>query len=147
MSGRSPGSIGSARESSFSTWLVRIAMNDALGRIRQRRPTVEWDEPAEADARHTARPFSAASASRDPEEIMARQQIQVLLERSIDDLPDGFRTVFVARMVEGMSIEDTAALLHLRPETVKTRLHRARVRLRHESGQDHGPVRGAGISV
>ena len=61
---------------------------------------------------------------------MALIQIRGLLENAIDDLPDGFRTVFVARIIEGMTIEETAELLGLRPETVKTRLHRARLLLR-----------------
>ena len=53
---------------------------------------------------------------------MAQREIQSLIERAIDDLPDAFRSVFVARVVEEMSIEETAALLELLPETVKTRL-------------------------
>ena len=61
---------------------------------------------------------------------MATRQIRDLIERAIDDLPDTFRAVFVARMVEGLSVEETAELFGLRPETVKTRVHRARRRLR-----------------
>jgi RNA polymerase sigma-70 factor (ECF subfamily) len=61
---------------------------------------------------------------------MATQQIRELMERAIDELPDTFRAVFVARIVEGLSIEETAELFGLRPETVKTRVHRARTRLR-----------------
>ena len=61
---------------------------------------------------------------------MAQRQLQTLLERSIDELPDEFRLVFIARIVEGLSIEETTRLFDLRPETVKTRVHRARVRLR-----------------
>lgn len=57
---------------------------------------------------------------------MASRELRTLIERAIDELPDAFRTVFVARLVEGLSIEETAELFHLRPETVKTRLHRAR---------------------
>ena len=59
--------------------------------------------------------------------------------RTIDDLPDAFRLVLVARAVEGMSIEDTAELLGVRPATVKTRLHRARVLLRANLERDLGP--------
>jgi RNA polymerase sigma-70 factor (ECF subfamily) len=64
----------------------------------------------------------------------------VVLERAIDQLPDSFRTVFVARIVEGMSVEETADLFGLRPETVKTRLHRARVLLRAELDRQLGPA-------
>ena len=71
---------------------------------------------------------------------MAQREIQELLERAIDDLPEAFRLVLVARAVEGMSIEDTAELLGIRPETVKTRLHRARVLLRSELDKQLGPA-------
>jgi RNA polymerase sigma-70 factor, ECF subfamily len=105
-------------DSSVGTWLVRIAINLALGRLRRRRDTVNIDDTP------------AASADAGPEKQMANQQLRALLERAIDELPDAFRTVFVARIVEGLSIHETAELLHLRPETVKTRVHRARVALR-----------------
>ena len=105
-------------DSSVGTWLVRIVMNQALARIRRRRPAIDI----------AAAP--TASPGADPETLMARQELRSLLERSIDDLPDTFRAVFVARIVEGLSIEETAELFHIRPETVKTRVHRARRALR-----------------
>ena len=61
---------------------------------------------------------------------MAQRQILQLVERATDSLPDVYRTVFVARVIEGLSIEETARLLGVRPETVKTRLHRARALVR-----------------
>lgn len=115
-------------QSEIGTWLVRIAMNEALGRLRRQRPTVEADD------------LPATSAGDDPESAMAQQELRTLLERSIDSLPDAFRTVFVARMVEGLSTEETADLLGLRPETVKTRVHRARVRLRRAIEREVGPA-------
>jgi RNA polymerase sigma-70 factor, ECF subfamily len=115
-------------DSSVGTWLVRIAINLALGRIRQHRPTVDIDD----------RP--TASNDPDPETLMARQELRTLLERSIDDLPDAFRGVFVARIVEGLSIQETAELFHIRPETVKTRVHRARRALRRSLEQQMGPT-------
>ena len=69
---------------------------------------------------------------------MAQQQLRAVLERSIDELPDIFRAVFVARMVEGLSVQETAELFHIRPETVKTRVHRARVALRRSLEQHVG---------
>ena len=57
---------------------------------------------------------------------MAQRQILRVVEQATDALPDVYRTVFVARVIEGLSIEETADLLHLKPQTVKTRLHRAR---------------------
>ena len=115
-------------DSNVGTWLVRIAINLALGRIRQRRPTVDIDD----------RP--TASHDPDPETLMARQELRTLIERSIDDLPDAFRGVFVARIVEGLSIQETAELFHIRPETVKTRVHRARRALRRSLEQQMGPT-------
>ncbi len=63
---------------------------------------------------------------------MAEREIRELIERSIDSLPDAFRLAFVARVVEGLSLEETATLLGVKPETVKTRVHRARRRVRDE---------------
>lgn len=105
-------------DSSVGTWLVRIAMNEALARLRRHRPTTTIDE------------MTTPSASPGPETLMAQQELGTLLERSIDELPDHFRLVFIARIVEGMSVDETAELFHLRPETVKTRVHRARRALR-----------------
>ena len=115
--------------SSLATWLTRIALNEALGRLRRRRPTVEIET---FDARPEARviPFPLMSPDMNPEQAAARQDVRRLLERAIDGLPEPFRVVFVLRDVEELSIEETAAQLGLRPETVKTRLHRARRRLR-----------------
>jgi RNA polymerase sigma-70 factor (ECF subfamily) len=117
-------------ESAFGTWLTRIALNEALGRVRSRRPTVDWPGGGEEPIRAQILQFPSASSSVDPEETMARREMQALLEGAIDELPDAFRTVFLARVVEGLSIEETAELFGLRPETVKTRVHRARARLR-----------------
>ena len=113
-------------QSALGTWLVRIAINEALGRLRRKKPDA-LDAP-------TAAPVA------DPETLMATAESRVMLERAIDELPDAFRSVFVARMVEGLSIEETADLFGLRPETVKTRVHRARVRLRASLETQLGPA-------
>src|SRR4051794_11480364 len=107
----------------LSTWLTRIALNEALGRRRQRRPTVDVKAIK-------AMPIPLSAYKADPEEATARAEIRRLLERAIVDLPEHFRIVFVLRDVEEMSIDETARLLGLRPQTVKTRLHRARRLLR-----------------
>jgi RNA polymerase sigma-70 factor (ECF subfamily) len=70
--------------------------------------------------------FPASQASVDPERAMAQRQLCQLVERAIDALPCEFRTVIIARVVEGISVEETAAAFDLQAETVKTRLHRAR---------------------
>jgi RNA polymerase sigma-70 factor (ECF subfamily) len=115
-------------ESRLSTWLTRIALNEALGRMRRRRPTVDIDRiDLDADgAGAEVLPFPSPSAAPDPEAGAARDQIRVVLERAVDTLPDDFRTVFVLRDVEGLSIEETAEQLGILPQTIKTRLHRAR---------------------
>ena len=71
---------------------------------------------------------------------MAQHQVRAAVERAIDELPDTFRTVLVARVLEEMSIEETADLLGLKIETVKTRLHRARKLLRQAVEKQIGPV-------
>jgi len=131
-------------ESAFGTWITRIAMNDALERRRRRRPSEDWTAETEPRLRGSVLRFpSSASAPPDPEHDMARQEVRELLERSIDTLPDTFRLAFIARVVEGMSLEETAALLGVKPETVKTRVHRARARLRQEMERRIGPGMGA----
>lgn len=118
-------------EAMLSTWLTRIAINEALGRKRKRRQTIEVEaiEEAQQDSAQIIR-FPTMNAQTDPERSAAQREIRQLLEHSIDALPEPFRVVFVMRDVEELSIEETAALLAIRPETVKTRLHRARRLLR-----------------
>jgi RNA polymerase sigma-70 factor, ECF subfamily len=127
--------------SSLSTWLSRIAMNEALGRLRRARPGVELDALPESAHEAQIIPFPiTTSAADDPEKSMARREIQNVIEDAIDELPGAFRLVFIARVVEGMSIEETAATFDLKPETVKTRLHRARAMLRDNIESRIGPV-------
>jgi RNA polymerase sigma-70 factor, ECF subfamily len=126
-------------ESSLSTWLTRIVINEALGRLRRRRTTVDWESVAATSAVEAQIiPFPASQG--DPERTMAQREIHHILERAIDALPAPFRVVLVARLVEEMSIEETAALLHLRPQTVKTRLHRARRLLCDDLERQVGPL-------
>lgn len=122
-------------DSSLATWLSRIVINEALGRLRKRRRTVAI--PANSQAEIIQFPLNPSD---DPERTMAQRQILDLVERATDSLPDVYRTVFVARVVEGLSIEETAELLGVRPETVKTRLHRARALVRKALDDQIGPV-------
>ena len=71
---------------------------------------------------------------------MAQREILQLVERATDNLPEIFRIVFMTRVIEGMSVEETATLLNLPPDTVKTRLHRARKLVREELDKQIGPV-------
>jgi RNA polymerase sigma-70 factor, ECF subfamily len=119
-------------EAQLSTWLTRIAVNEALGRLRRRRLTVGLKDIDAINDQGEARVIYLPSARQDgdPEAAAARAEVRRMLERAVDELPSSFRTVFVLRDIEEMSIEETAAHLGLRPETVKTRLHRARRLLR-----------------
>ena len=128
-------SLGAFRgDSSLATWLSRIVINEALGRLRKRRRTVAMPEPQAEIIQFPLNP------SDDPERTMAQRQILKLVEQATDSLPDVYRTVFVARVIEGLSIEETADLLGVRPETVKTRLHRARALVRKALDDQIGPV-------
>lgn len=127
-------------DSSLATWLSRIVLNEAMGRLRRRRPTVDVAAVESRQMQAAVIAFPLASREPDPERAMAQRQIQALLESAIDELPDPFRTVLVARAVEGMSIEETAELFGVKPETVKTRLHRARQLLRDALEKQIGPV-------
>ena len=125
-------SLGKFRgDASFATWLTRITLNEALGRLRRQRPMVDLEVlDAEPAGKSKIIPFPLMTAESDPERAAAQRQIRHLIEGAIDDLPEIFRVVFVMRDVEGLSIEETAEFLDLEPATVKTRLHRARHQLR-----------------
>lgn len=118
-------------EASIFTWLTRIAINEANGRLRKRRMNVglEAVEAVQSRGAHVIM-FPQTDAATTPELDMARTQVRRLLESTIDDLPEDFRVVFIMRDVEDCSIAETAAALGIKEETVKTRLHRARRLLR-----------------
>lgn len=108
----------------FSTWLVRIAVYEALGRLRRGKRLISLD-----DADFEEEPMAT---TRDPEEAASDVELRGLLEQAVDTLPVGFRAVFVMRAVEGMSVTETAEALDIPEETVRTRLHRARGLLRQD---------------
>jgi RNA polymerase sigma-70 factor (ECF subfamily) len=127
-------------DSSLATWLTRIAMNEAMGRLRRERPSVEWSTlpPGTLEAQIIQFPLSGSAEN--PEKAMAQREIQHVVEHAIDELPDTFRIVFITRVIEGMNVEETADILGLKPETVKTRLHRARAMLRDNVEKKIGPL-------
>jgi RNA polymerase sigma-70 factor (ECF subfamily) len=129
---RAFGSLGQFRgDSSLATWLTRITLNEALGRLRRQRSMVDL-EVLDTQPAGTSQiiPFPLMPPATDPERAAAQRQIRRLIEGAIDDLPEIFRVVFVMRDVEDLSIEEIAGFLGLPPATVKTRLHRARRQLR-----------------
>jgi RNA polymerase sigma-70 factor, ECF subfamily len=117
-------------QSKFYTWLVRIAVNEALMRLRRRRPerTVSLDEDVRTE--DDTVPREVADWSPNPEQLYSQAEMREILQRTIQGLPPGFRTVFVLRDVEGLSTEETAEALDLTIPAVKSRLLRARLQLR-----------------
>jgi RNA polymerase sigma-70 factor, ECF subfamily len=118
---RDPGSV--------AAWLARITANLAISRIRllKRRSRIVLAEGELKD-----RPDYIESDQRTPERLTAISDVRRLLENAIDRLPDGFREVFVLRVVEQMSVEETASTLGVLAQTVKSRLHRAKAMLRSD---------------
>ena len=127
-------------DSSLATWLARIAVNEALGRLRRQRASVDLDTLAPGVLEAQIIQFPLSAPSEDPEKSMAQREIQAAVEHAIDDLPEAFRIVFITRVIEGMNVEETAEILGLKPETMKTRLHRARNMLRENVEKKIGPV-------
>lgn len=114
----------------FSTWLVRIGLNEALGRIRKRKHLVPVDAGEGAGLSMHDEP--------DPEERAASRQALAFLETAIDRLPPIHRTVILLREVEGLSTEEAARALSVSEAVVKVRLHRARTALRDALTRDLG---------
>ena len=127
------------RESPLVAWLSRIVMNEALGRLR-RKPAATDFAPLEAVPEAEIIQFPSSATNEDPERTMAQRQILQLVENATDALPEVYRVVFVTRVIEGMSVEETADLLRIKSETVKTRLHRARQLLREQLNKQIGPI-------
>jgi len=117
-------------QSKFYTWIVRIAVNEALMKLRKRRPerTVSLDEDVKTE--EDSLPREVADWSPNPEQQYSQAELKDILTRTIQGLPQGFRTVFVLRDVEGLSTEETAEALDLSIPAVKSRLLRARLQLR-----------------
>jgi RNA polymerase sigma-70 factor, ECF subfamily len=108
----------------FSTWLTRIAVHEALARLRRSRRV----ESLEAEDRGDMFMVSSAPG---PEDRVSDGELRVFLEAAVDQLPEAFRTTFVLRSVEHLSVAETAEILGIPEETVKTRHHRARERLQN----------------
>ena len=117
--------------SALSTWLTRITINEALGRLRSIRRRQKQLEDQGVSVLETYREtLMRGSQAAPPDARLAREQLRQLLEHAVAGLPDAFRSVFVLREIEGLNVEETAEALDLPPATVKTRLLRARRRLR-----------------
>ena len=123
--------IGSFRaDARLSTWLVRIVINQALGRLRRRGAQVIPLEAAMESNDPDTREALEDDPDRGPERAAMRAELRRLIEDRIDRLPDAFRVVFVLRAVEEMSVEEVAVALEMPEATVRTRFFRARSLLR-----------------
>ena len=129
-------SIGKFRgEASLSTWLSRLLLNECFARLRRsaRRQNVIAIVSPNAPIEFTS---MAANESETPDTELARAQMRDLLERKLDELPENFRTVFVLRSVEEMSVDETAECLGIPEETVRSRHFRAKTMLRESLAQE-----------
>jgi RNA polymerase sigma-70 factor, ECF subfamily len=118
--------------SKFYTWLVRIAVNEALMKLRKRRSdrTVPLDEPIDTGEDEVVREIAVWEEN--PEQRYSREELGTILDEAIDSLKPAYRTVFILRDIEEMSIEETAEVLKLSISAVKSRLLRARLQLREK---------------
>jgi RNA polymerase sigma-70 factor (ECF subfamily) len=118
--------------SKFYTWLVRIAVNEALMKLRKRRSdrTVPLDDPIDTGEDVVAREIAVWDEN--PEDTYSREELGRILDESVQSLKPAYRTVFILRDIEEMSIEETAEALDLSISAVKSRLLRARLQLREK---------------
>jgi RNA polymerase sigma-70 factor, ECF subfamily len=118
--------------SKFYTWIVRIAVNEALMKLRKRKSdrTVPLDEPMDLGEETVAREIAVWEDN--PEQRYSREEMQRILDEAVDSLKPDFRTVFVLRDIEELSTEETAEALGISVPAVKSRLLRARLALREK---------------
>jgi RNA polymerase sigma-70 factor (ECF subfamily) len=113
----------------FSTWLTRIAVHEALARVRRGKRLTALDA-------HVQEPAMVTRPESSPEQQVSDVEMRAAIEAAVAKLPEDFRSVFVLRAVEGMSGAETAECLGIPEETVKTRLHRARTRIQEMLRRD-----------
>ena len=125
-------------DSKLSTWLVRIVINEALGRLRRRKgaQVIPLESVMESFDRQPQESSEEDDPNREPDRLAMRSQVRRLMEARIDLLPEAFRTVFMLRAVEELSVEEVAAALEIPEATVRTRFFRARSLLREGLSRD-----------
>jgi RNA polymerase sigma-70 factor (ECF subfamily) len=114
--------------SQFSTWLTRIAVNEAIGRRQKMRAAASFTGISEESDGHAVEHITSALPT--PEHLAYARELQRVLEDAVDELPEAYRAVFMLRDIEGLSTGETGEGLGLGEEAVKTRLHRARAMIR-----------------
>jgi RNA polymerase sigma factor (sigma-70 family) len=126
--------MGSFRgDSTLATWLSRMVLNECLGRLRKSARRQNVIPLVTSDEVETTAPDDERDR---PEKVLVRAEIRAMLERKLDQLPEDFRTVFVLRAVEELSVEETAACLGIPEATVRSRHFRARGLLRESLARD-----------
>jgi len=118
-------------ESSFSTWLIRIGINESLARLKKKDKTHHLNEQLDGFKRHRILEMSDCNQL-NPQDRMIQHEAMHLLEKVIDDLDLKYRTVYTLREVEGLSLKETADALGLTVGNVKVRLHRAKMMLKEK---------------
>lgn len=127
--------------SRLSTWLSRLVVNESLGQIRRRKRTVSSsmdDRPGQLEQDNVVNLFG--SETQGPDEQVSRHQLRLMIEDAVDRLPETFRTVFLLREIEGMTVSEIADVLDVLEATVKTRNFRARKLLRVDLEQRLEPA-------
>jgi len=139
---------GFRAEAKLSTWLARIVINESLMRLRHGRSAqvIPIDSAGEQEPHEPMEDRMEDDPDRQPERVAMRAELRQMMEACIDRLPDAFRSVFMLRAVEEMSVEDVATLLDLPEATVRTRLFRARGLLREGLSRDIDVAMGDAFS-
>jgi RNA polymerase sigma-70 factor (ECF subfamily) len=120
--------------SSLATWLTRIAVNQALGRLRKRRRVTSFDSELELEM------ANQEDRTPNPEKRLLNNELGKALEAALNNLPPRYRTILVLREIEGLSTSEAAECLGMSPDAAKVSLHRARLRLKETLARDSGPA-------
>ncbi|QDZ00236.1 RNA polymerase sigma factor [Nitratireductor mangrovi] len=137
---------GFRSESKLSTWLVRITVNEALGRLRGKRSQIIPLEIAMMSSDNDTRKALTEAPDRGPEHSVERSRLRALIEARIAVLPEVFRSVFMLRAIEEMSVDEVAEVLDIPAATVRTRYFRARALLRESLAQEMDVAIGEAFS-
>lgn len=140
------GLSGFRAESRLSTWLVRITVNVALGRLRRKSAQIIPLEAAMVSSDKDMQMALTETSDNGPEQLFARSQVRTLIEAQIDSLPEAFRSVFVLRALEEMNVDEVAEALNIPAATVRTRFFRARALLREGLAQEMDVATGEAFS-
>ena len=117
-------------DSKFSTWLIRITLNQSLMQLRKQRPTREVSIDRDFQSEPDSLPIDVADWAPNPEELYRAAELRAILRKTLQELGQGLRVVFVLRDIEGLSLAQTAEALDLSLTAVKARSFRARLQLR-----------------